>query len=83
MALRPTCDVFRTAKGVRRWQIRVDEIGRDDKVLGSSGLAEVQRRVDLCPAAFERLVKKIDSGTTPPTERKKTDDVPGQQTPAT
>lgn len=75
MALRPTCDVFGTAKRVVRYEIAISEVDEKDVHMGNSDLHITV--VDLCPRALDRLKAKIVAGTTPPAERKKKD-VPGQ-----
>ena len=67
MAMRPTCDVCRTAKGVKRYQVTVLERDPEADAFIIQGTEPIQ--IDLCPRDLERLKAKIKTGTTPPPER--------------
>lgn len=64
MALRPTCDVYGTAKGVKKYEISVFELDEDRKRAPVPAI--LYSSPDLCPRALERLKAKIITGTTPP-----------------
>ena len=76
MAMRPTCDVYGTAYEVKAYKIQLFEIDRDtgEKPDGyftgkkPDGYFN-EWLVDLCPAAFQRLLKKVNTGVTSPTTR--------------
>ena len=63
----PECDVFGTTEDVKKYRVSyglVDEAG-------DVGTNAIVINKDLCPRAYARLVKKIESGTTPPAKRKR------------
>jgi hypothetical protein len=60
------CDVFGTVKGVECYKVSVEPAGNSE-----SANAQLMFEVDLSDRAWKRLVKKIDSGITPPAKRKK------------
>lgn len=60
------CDVFGTWKDVREVTISVTEIGM---VENGEPKTILNKAVDLSPRALERLLKKVETGTTPPKKR--------------
>lgn len=66
MALRPCCDVFNTAAGVKKYAVMVFELDDEGETTGKGSTV----KVDLSPRGLERLNVKIETGTTPPRKRK-------------
>lgn len=64
MALKPCCDVFGTAAGVKKYRVEVHEIVGQAGEEVESKLGRIE--VDLCPRGLKRLRHFIARGTAPP-----------------
>lgn len=64
MALKPCCDVFGTAAGVKKYRVEVHEIVGQAGEEVESKLGRIE--LDLCPRGLDRLQHFIARGTAPP-----------------
>lgn len=63
MAMQEVCDVFGTARNVRRFKVVVQEEGGQEVVIDES--------VALSPKGLDRLVNSVNKGMQPPKPRGK------------
>ena len=57
------CDVYGATEGVNRYKITIDKASYPEPIRTFE--------LDLSERALDRLIKKIEDGTTPPSKRKK------------